>query len=228
MVPPMAALILTLGPSGPLDLIPVLGPVLVIKEILQTPTVPWSHIFITTCASTVLAWIVISWSARLLEQERFLFPGMIRAGWGRFRQWGPRPDAPGAMESLALFAACLGSFLAVSLVAGTLFGAEYPGQSLMAAQFFGLLAPVIIHHVLGDYQAKKNLFLKAPSSQAIAISLGLIPIAVLISMSLGIAQSPFIPENNQDAEMMDKILTQIIDSGGLIFLIVVAAVTPGI
>ena len=226
MVPPMAAMIPTFGPSGAMDLIPILGPVLVIKELLQAPEIPWSHILVTTFASTVIAWVVIGWSARLLEQERFLFPGMVRAGWGRFRQWGPRPDAPSAIESLILFAACMGSFLAVSLVAGATMS---PGYATLLAQVLGLLAPVLIHHVLGDYQPRRSLYAKAPSGQAIGVSLALIPVAILMSFSLGALQAPFVPATSQnEAEMMEKIFQSIIDDGGIFLLLFITAVIPGI
>lgn len=226
MVPPMAAMIPTLGPGGVMNLVPVLGPVLVIKELLQSPDIPWSDMIVTTLASTAVAWVVIGWSARLLEQERFLFPGMVRAGWGRFRQWGPQPKAPSAVESLALFAACMGCFLAVSFIVGSFMK---PGPATMFAQIAGLLAPVLIHHYLGDYQARHNLYLKAPSGQAVGISIALIPIAILLSFSLRALQAPFVPETSQqEAELMEKVFQSIIDDGGIFFLLLIASLTPGI
>ena len=227
MAPTMAAVIPTLGPSAGLDLMPVLGPVLVIKELLQAPSIPWSHIIVTTLASTAVAWIVIGWSARLLEQERFLFPGMVRAGWGRFRKWGPQPSTPNAMESLALFAACMGSFLAVGLIAGSIL--QNPGLGTMAAQFLGLLAPVVIHHYFGDYQAQHSLFLRKPSGLSIGISIALIPLAILLSYSLGTAQAPFVPETSQqEAEMITELFQGLMDLGGVPLLLLIVAVTPGI
>ncbi|TVR44445.1 MAG: CPBP family intramembrane metalloprotease [Planctomycetota bacterium] len=226
LAPAMAALLPTLGPSAGIDLVPILGQVLVLKEILQGPEIPWGHVILSTVSAVVVAWVVIGWSARLLEQEHFLFPGMQRGGWGIFRRPGTlQPSTPGGLEVLALFAAAMGSFLVVSVLVSGL----PPGPALILAQAGGLLAPVLIHTTLGDYNREQTLFLRRPNARALGVSLALVPLAMALSIALGQVQAPFIPPSNmEELRMLEEVLNRIRAQGGIVLLLIVAAVTPGI
>ncbi|TVR12235.1 MAG: CPBP family intramembrane metalloprotease [Planctomycetota bacterium] len=226
MVPTFAAMMPNIGPGPLVDLLPILGPVLVLKETLQSPGIPWMHVAITTLSSCLVAWVVVGWAARLLEQERFLFPGTGRCGWGIWRRWGPRPAVPDAMESLGLFAACLGSFIVVSMLAGPLLG---PGLGTIAAQVLGLLAPALIHCFLGGYNPRQTLFWQAPRPGTWPVVALLTPLTIILSLSLGQAQAPLIPEESLESlEQMQQVLDNLIAMGGIPLLLFTVAIVPGI
>ena len=80
LVAAMVAAIPDTRPSLALDLIPITGSVLALKECLQGHAIPWFHLLVSTGASIALATVVVGWATRLLDDERFCYPGLVRAG----------------------------------------------------------------------------------------------------------------------------------------------------
>ena len=226
MVPAMVCLAPGAKPGFVLDLVPIVGPLLALKESMQTSSMPWGHLLLAFGASTALAAVVVGWSVRLLEQERFLYPGLVRAGWGRFRKWGLGDPAPGGLESLAVFAVALGLFLFVSPVFQP-FGA-LPMVMLPLIACIGL--PPLIHAWLGAYTPAIALHWQAPVSRDWWLrSALLIPIAIALSLAIGNLQSLVVgPVPDVELAKLQEPLQAIMDLGGLPLLILAVAITPGI
>ena len=101
----------------------------------------------------------------------------------------------------------------MSLVVGAFM---QPGPATMFAQIAGLLSPVLIHHYLGDYQARHSLYLPL-KAKAVAISITLIGCYFNV-LFLGCAAGALCPDTSkQEAELMEKIFQSIIDDGGIFF-----------
>ena len=75
-VPAMAVLLPTIKPTPLLDMVPIVGPLVVLKDALQNDGPNWWHVMAASATSIALAWIIISWATRLLNDENFLYPAM--------------------------------------------------------------------------------------------------------------------------------------------------------
>jgi sodium transport system permease protein len=220
----MVAVIPGTRPGFLLDLIPVVGPVLALKESLQAATMPWAHLALSTAASMALAWVVIGWSARLLDDERFRYPGLVRAGWGIFRKWGKPPPSPGGLEAMGVFAVAVAGF---TMLSGYLENG-YPvivrvGLPLIA---FTLL-PSALHCWLGAYDPRATLSLRAPSARGLGCGALLGLCAIAVSMTIGNLQAPLFEGKPPGEAKMEEIL-QDLASYGLPMLVAVTAILPGI
>lgn len=223
LIMPLAMLVLLpdARPGMILDLVPVLGPLLALKEGLQAPEPPWLHLGLATLASTALAAVVVGWSARLLDDERFLYPRLLAVGWGRWRKWGPRPAGPGALEALGLFAVCTGAFFFTSGAVADAHPAVQVGGPLV----LGILLPCLLHAWLGAYPLRSLWSLRPAQARTWLVAMLLIPIALGISVLLGVAQSPLLGPMPGGAELM-RTMEQV-EALGLPVLLVVAALLPG-
>ncbi|MBA2480032.1 MAG: CPBP family intramembrane metalloprotease [Planctomycetes bacterium] len=210
-------------PSFVLDIIPITGPVLALKESLQATTLPWAHLALSTAASIALAAVVVGWSARLLEDERFRYPGLVRAGWGRFRAWGSAPPTPGGMEVIGVFALAVAGFTLGSghlKDAGTI---AMVGVPLIA---FTLL-PALAHCWLGAYRADQTLRYRAPMGRAVLGALVMVPFAAMLSAAIGALQDPYVPKAD-DAGKIEQVLKELADIGGLPLTLLLVALLPAI
>jgi sodium transport system permease protein len=220
MVAALVAAVPDTRPSLALDLIPITGSVLALKESLQGHSLPWLHLLLSTATSTVVALVVVGWATRLLENERFCYPGLVRAGWGRFRRWGARPEVPEALEVMAVYAVA---------VAGMTLGAGFLqklGAPMLVAGplLLFILAPTLIHCWLGAYRPATVLSLRRPSLLDLARGAAAIPFALLTSVAIASLQPSAPAENGTGA---DQLLKELHDHGLLVELLI-AALVPAI
>ncbi len=217
LVAAMVAAIPDTQPSFILDLIPITGSVLALKESLQGHSIPWFHLLVSTGASIALATVVVAWATRLLEDERFCYPGLVRAGWGRFRSWGKPPATPNGMEVMAVFAVVVGGM--------TMGAAWFKGMSaifLVAGPLLlFVLTPALLHCWFGGYSARTVLGLQAPPVISVARCVAAIPFAILFSLAIGGLQPQ--PEAT-DTREMEKIISDLRSYGIIVELICLALV----
>lgn len=207
-------------PSLALDLIPITGSVLALKECLQGPSLPWFHLFVSTGAALGVAAVVVGWATRLLEDERFCYPGLVRAGWGRFRAWGRPPTMPNGLEAMAVYAVAVGG---MTMGAGMFLG--LPAPIMIAAPLMLFVAgPALLHCWLGAYQPREVLGLTRPPTSGIVRALAAIPFAILLSAAIGALQ-PTPPAG--DTRELENLITDLRSHGVLIELLCLALV-PGI
>lgn len=209
-------------PTLALDLIPITGPVLALKEALRANEIPWLHLLVSTGGSLVVAAVVVAWSVRLLDQESFCYPGLVRAGWGRWRRWGAQPLAPGGLEALGVFAVCAAAFLLIGPQL-TPFG---PVAQIAGPLIVCLALPVLIHAWAGRYPPHGIHLATAPARE-LARGLLAVPCALALSLALSTLQPAPPPGDAQSAELT-RIMESVLSLGGLPLLILVLAVTPGI
>jgi sodium transport system permease protein len=217
MVAAMVAIIPETQPSLILDLIPITGSVLALKESLQGHTIPWVHLLLSTAASAAVATVVVAWATRLLENERFCYPGLVRAGWGRFRVFGTPPALPNGLEVMAVFGVVVG---------GMTFGSglflQAPSVVVVAAPLLCfVLLPALLHAWLGNYHAHSLFGLRRPPFAGIARSVAAIPFAIFLSMAIGQLQ-PAPP--TQDLSALEKIITGLRDQGLAVTLLCIAII----
>lgn len=208
-------------PNLALDLLPITGPVLVLKECLRASSLPWLHLGVSTAASLALAAVVVAWSVRLLDQEGFCYPGLVRAGWGRFRRWGTAASAPGGLEVLGVYALC---------AAGFLYGSTHLAQFGPVAQVIAPLLcfialPPLLHAWLGGYRTA-DLHLVRPRGGDLLRALVLAPLAVVLSLAISTLQPT--PPSDAAGEEMTRLIGLIEAQGGLPLLLLCLAVAPAI
>lgn len=222
MLAAAVALVPDARPSFALDLVPITGPVLALKEALRASEIPWLHLLLSTGGSIALAAVVVAWSVRLLDQESFCYPGLVRAGWGRWRRWGAQPSAPGGLEALGLFAACAAAFMLIGPSLAR-FGvvAQIAGPLILC-----LALPVLLHAWAGRYPPA-GLYLGGTRAESLLRAVLMIPCAVALSLALSTLQ-PAPPPNDAQTHEFVRILTSVQDLGGLPLLLLVIAVAPGI
>ena len=199
-------------PNLALDLLPITGPVLVLKECLRASSLPWLHLGVSTAASLALAAVVVAWSVRLLDQEGFCYPGLVRAGWGRFRRWGTAASAPGGLEVLGVYALC---------AAGFLYGSTHLAQFGPVAQVIAPLLcfialPPLLHAWLGGYRTA-DLHLVRPRGGDLLRALVLAPLAVVLSLAISTLQPT--PPSDAAGEEMTRLIGLIEAQGGLPLLL---------
>jgi sodium transport system permease protein len=220
LVAAMVAAIPDTRPSLALDLIPITGSVLALKECLQGHAIPWFHLLVSTGASIALATVVVGWATRLLDDERFCYPGLVRAGWGRFRTWGKGPSAPNGLEVMGVFAVAVGG-----MTMGASLFQHAPAPILVAVPLLLFVAtPALLHCWLGAYRPAEVLRLTRPPGHAVARAFGAIPFAILLSLAIGNLQ-PAAPPS--DTTAFEAIVTEIHGYGPIIVLLCLAII-PGI
>ncbi|MBA3700498.1 MAG: CPBP family intramembrane metalloprotease [Planctomycetes bacterium] len=207
-------------PSLALDLIPITGSVLVLKECLQGHEVPWFHLLISTGAALAVAAVVVSWATRLLEDERFCYPGLVRAGWGRFRTWGTGPDAPNGLEAMAVFGVAVAG---MTLMADFFKLAPSPIRIAVPLLLF-IALPAVVHCWLGGYRPSIVLGLARPPAISLLRVIAAVPFAILLSLAIGNLQPQ--PAANDSNELQNLITD--LRSYGVIVELVCLALIPGI
>ncbi len=220
LVAAMVAVIPDTRPSLALDLIPITGSVLALKECLQGHAIPWFHLLVSTGASIALATVVVGWATRLLDDERFCYPGLVRAGWGRFRTWGKGPSTPNGLEVMGVFAIAVGG-----MTMGAALFQQSPAPLLVAVPLILFVAsPALLHCWLGAYRPAEILLLTRPPSYAVARAFAAIPFAILLSLAIGNLQ-PAAPPSDHTA--FEAIITELHGYGPIIVLLCLAVI-PGI
>jgi sodium transport system permease protein len=202
-------------PNLALDLIPITGSVLALKECLQGQALPWFHLLISTGAAAVVAAVVVSWATRLLDNERFCYPGLVRAGWGRFRRWGSAPATPDGMEVMAVYAVA---------VAGMTLGAsaflDLPTPLVIAGPLVLFVAlPALLHCWLGAYRPSTVLGLADPGPAGAARAAAAIPFAILLSSAIGALQPEPPPA---DTTAIESLIADLRSYGVVVELLVLA------
>ncbi len=223
MVAAGVALLPHARPTLALDLIPVTGVVLALKESLQATAIPWLHLGLSAATSLALAAVVVGWSARRFDQESFRYPGLVRAGWGRFRKWGPRPDAPGGIEALLIFAVAVAGMV----LAGGFFQHANAAVLVAGPLLLFVAAPALLHTWFGAYDPRVTLGLRLPANRAWLGTAIALPAAIACSLGLGLMQSPWVPSQSGD-EQLTKIIADLHTAGGWPLLVLCVAVTPGV
>jgi sodium transport system permease protein len=217
MVAAMVAAIPDTQPNFILDLIPITGSVLALKESLQGHTLPWLHLALSTGASIALATVVVAWATRLLEDERFCYPGLVRAGWGRFRIFGKPPSVPNGLEVMAVF-----GFVVGGMTFGSGLFHNAPSVVVVAAPLLCfVLLPTLLHTWLGNYQPQLLLGVQRPPVMGVLHSIVAVPFAIMLSVAIGQLQ-PQPP--NQDFSALEKIITGLRDNGLAVTLLCIAVV----
>lgn len=209
-------------PSLALDLIPITGPVLALKEALRASEIPWLHLGLSTATSMAVAAVVVTWSVRLLDQESFRYPGLVRAGWGRWCRFRRGLQEPGGLEALGLFAACAALFLLVGPQLqdlGTV--AQTAGPLLLC---LGL--PVLVYAWAGAYRPRA-LFLGPARGPDLGRGILAIPLAIAASVALGNLQ-PAPPPSDEQTRVFQDLMQSLSDQGGALLLVAVLALAPGI
>ena len=207
-------------PSLALDLIPITGSVLALKECLQGHELPWFHLLVSTGAALAVAAVVVSWATRLLEDERFCYPGLVRAGWGRFRTWGKGPDAPNGLEAMAVFGVAVGG---MTLMGDFFKSAPTPVRTAVPLMLF-IALPALVHCWLGAYRPSIVLGLTRPPAMGLLRVIAAVPFAILLSLAIGNLQ-PQPPVN--DSNELKNLITDL-RSYGLVVELFCLAVIPGI
>jgi sodium transport system permease protein len=203
-----------------LDLVPITGSVLALKESLQSHHLPWMHLALSTAASIALAAVVVSWAARLLDSERFCYPGLVRAGWGRFRRWGLGPLLPNGLEVMAVYAVAVGGMT----YGGSLFSDASPPVVIVGPLLAFILLPPLIHCWLGAYPARDLLQLHRPPAGAVARAGIAMPFAIMTSIAIGALQ----PEMPGDLNIGTQDLLDKLTSYGLPVVLLCVAVIPAL
>lgn len=215
MVAALVAAVPDARPSLALDLIPITGSVLALKESLQGHSLPWLHLLLATGSSVCLAAVVVGWATRLLDSERFRYPGLVRAGWGRFRRWGERPAVPDGIEAMGVFAIA---------VAGMTLGSVIFADSLAPEKIAGpllvfILAPALVHAWLGAYRRDELFSLRTPSALDAARGVVAVPFAILLSIGISNLQGQ--PPADGDGGV-SKIIAELSTYGIVVELLCVA------
>ncbi len=212
-------------PNMALDLVPITGVVLALKEALQSPTLPWLHLSLATGASLAVAVVIVAWSSRLLESERFRYPGLVRAGWGRWRRWGVAPDAPGGLEVLGVYAVAVAG---MTLGSG-LFANAHPAL-LVAGPLLAFVAmPALIHAWLGAY-SPAAINLRLPDGRGWLAAILILPLALCLSAGIGGVQQALVPRETleQGTGQVEQVIRDLRAQGGVGLLLLCVAFIPGI
>jgi membrane protease YdiL (CAAX protease family) len=196
----------------------------VLKSVIQGDPVPWMHLTVSLLASATVAAVVISWCAKLLDSERFLFPQLAAAGWGRFRKWGEPDASPDGVGALAVFAVSLAVFMGAGII---LVAAPLMAQVALPLIAIGLV-PVAATWLMG-HRPGIALGTAAPRSKAMVAALLMSPLALALSLSLGALQSLAMPpQTPEQLERLIQTLQALEAQAGIFGLLLVAAVLPGL
>ncbi len=226
MTPAMICLLPHVDPSFSLDLLPVLGPLVVLKNALQSGQVAWAHALLATTCSAVVCVVVVQWAVRLLAQEHFLYPQLVRQGWGRFTSAPFRPAVPGGIEVLLLFGAALGVFfLASGVLSQTAVFIRVTGPLLL-----GVACPALLFVWLGDFDPRRVLSLRGVRPLTLVLLPVMVPIGMGIAMALGVLQLSVVEgrEQVQVGEQIRQILQVLREQGGMPLVLLAVAVVPAV
>jgi sodium transport system permease protein len=214
-------------PSLVLDIVPISGSVLALREALEGRTIPWIDLGFSFTASVVLAVVVVGWASRLLDDERFRYPGLVRAGWGRFRVWGPAPGGPGGLEVMAVYAFAVGGFI---------LGAAYfknlpPALLVILPLVLFVLMPALLDAWAGDHPLS-SIRLRLPSARAwpgaFIIALGAVVVSMLIGEVQSQLQGPLPSADHGSETKITELLKAIKDAGGFTMVLGALALAPAI
>lgn len=212
-------------PNIGLDLVPITGVVLALKDALQSPRLPWLHLGLATSASLILAMVVVAWSSRLLESERFRYPGLVRAGWGRFRRWGAAPTSPAGLEALGVYALAVAG---MTMAAG--FFADSSALTKVAVPLLLFVSlPPLLHLWLGAYRPAA-INLTNPGWRGLAAGVLWLPAAIALSGLVGALQQALLGREllEQGSEQVIEAIRDIRAQGGVVLLLACVAVLPGV
>ncbi len=220
-----AAAIPDLRPNPALDLIPVTGATVVLRAALENPgRVPWGDAFLVLVASVCTAAVIVGWAVRLLEREDIRFPGLVRAGWGRWRTWGVNPG-PGGLEALGLVAVAAAG---MTLGAG-LFAQAAPATLVVAPLLLFIAGPALLHAWAGAYRPAQ-LYWILPTWRQAGLAVLLSPLAIAVTLSVGVTQQLVVDPVllKPVEEQMRKILGDLSTMGGLPLLLLCTAIVPAV
>lgn len=222
----MVAVIPSARPSLALDLIPVSGTLLALREALQSAQVPWLHLAVATVANAVAALVLVGWCSKMFDKEHFRYPRLVRAGWGRWAKWRRGQASPDGPEALLVFAVVV---LLMTLGGGFLLDAPAWLQATLPMLLF-IAAPALGHAWLGAYSLSRDFGLRLPTLRWLVVALALVPLAVAVSLSLGWLQQQVVDVQSlrQAGEAVDKIVGALDATGGLPLQLLCLAVLPGI
>ncbi len=244
LVPSLVCVAPAMRPTWLLDLVPIAGPMLVLKECLQSQSIPVLDVLISSLSSFVLASIIVASAVRLLDDESFLYPGLRRNGWGRFaRHLTTEKTGPGGLEAFLVFAGVFACFMFVSgwltsYGSGSFFSQSTEtmkqiGETLpiALALFFGVGLPTLIYIWLGNYSAQKILSFKNTSTRNWLLAIPLMPLSVVVSLIIGGITMPLLPNDEssiQVQEQMQHLFATLNQLGGLPLMLFCIAIAPGI
>ena len=99
----------------------------------------------------------------------------------------------------------------------------------MGPLIFGIGLPSLLFVWAGDFSWKESLFFRGASLRNWLITLLMIPFAMVLSNGLGVIQFTFMPpELPAELEVLQNIITRVIDEGGLVLALIAIGLTPGI
>lgn len=216
----------TAQPTLALDLVPISGTLLALREALQSAQVPWVHVLVASAANLGAAAVVVGWCAQMFEKESFRYPGLVRAGWGRFAKWRRGPAQPDALEALAVFALAVGG---MTLGGGVVMQWPPWAQAVVPLMAF-VAAPALLHAWLGAYPWDRALGLRRPELKWLGAGLLLVPIGALLSYGVGSLQERLVDASalKTAAEPVAKIVAALDQAGGLPLLVLCLAVVPAV
>ncbi len=213
-------------PSVVLDLIPITGAALVLKEGMLG-NLSWLHLALATASSAILATVVVAWAARLFDRESFRYPAMARSGWGRFRRGrasglgGPESAGPDGLEALGIFAVGAGLFLGVS----TLLTQAHPVLALIVPLTCGIALPALGFAWLGGWDRRIALHARRPDGRVLLAAALAGILAGAASVAIGLGQQGWFPP--MDKAFEEKFLALQQQAGPLVFFLCVTVV-PGV
>lgn len=206
-------------PSIVLDLIPITGAALVLKEGMLG-NLSWLHLALATASSAILATVVVAWAARLFDRESFRYPAMARSGWGRFRRGGRAPEGPDGLEALGIFAVGAGLFLGAS----TLLAQAHPVVALVVPLTLGIGLPALIFVWLGGWDRGIALHARRVDGRILVAAALAGVLAAAASVGIGLGQQGLFPPMDKAFEEKFIALQQ---AGPLVFFLSVTVV-PGV
>ncbi len=213
-----------------LAVVPVVGVAMFFRE-LKAGAAPLVPSVLAVAATVVYAGLALVFAARAFGREEVLFGGGAGdagrgGGWaGRLRDWrSAERGLPLPAEAMAFIALIALLYFHV----GTRLQGAYGERGLLASQYLLLALPAVAFALLGPYDAKKTLAIRAPSPRALAaaglIALGGIPVGwaiVWLEMQL------FEGGNAQSLSYLQEMLTAT-DTRRALWLLFVAAITPAV
>jgi len=212
-------------PSLALDLIPVAGTLLALREALQSPSVPWLHLTVASLANAAAALVLVGWCAQMFDREAFRYPRLVRAGWGRFARFRRGEALPDGPEALLVFAVAVAG---MTLGGGLL--AEAPPWLLVTLPLVAFVAlPALGHAWLGAYPLPA-LGVRWPGWAWLGAGVALAPVAVALSLGLGWLQAHLVDVHalEQAGAPVEKAVRALDDAGGIALQLLCLAVLPAV
>ncbi len=212
-------------PTLALDLIPVAGTLLALREALQSPTVPWLHLGVASLANGAAALVLVGWCAQMFDREAFRYPRLVRAGWGRFARFRRGEALPDGPEALLVFAVAVAG---MTLGGGLL--SEAPPWLLVTVPLLGFVAlPALGHAWLGAYPLPA-LGLRWPGWNWVGAAALLAPVGAALSLGLGWLQAQWVDTAalQQASAPVEKAVQALDAAGGIPLQVLCLAVLPAV